>query len=48
MPDLKTLPEQEAIERIIETVQQADAGDAPFALVLGAGFSHGLAAAVRR
>lgn len=41
-PKINTLPEKEAIERIVETVQQADEGDAPFALVLGAGFSHGL------
>ncbi len=36
------LTEQQAIDRIIETMENADPGDAPFALVLGSGFSHGL------
>lgn len=39
---IRSLSEQDAIEQIIETVQQADVGQAPFALVLGSGFSHGL------
>jgi tetratricopeptide (TPR) repeat protein len=39
---MQLLPEQEAIGRIFETVELADAGSAPFVLVLGSGFSHGL------
>lgn len=42
MPDIRSLPEEEALEQIVETVQQAGTGAAPFALVLGSGFSHGL------
>ena len=49
MPELKIqrLPEQEAIEQIVETVEQAEEGTAPFALVLGSGFSQGLVPTVR-
>ena len=47
MSEINTLPEQEAIERIVETMRQVDAGKAPFALVLGAGFSHGLVPTAR-
>ena len=39
---IQSLPEEEALEQIVETIQQAEAGTAPFALVLGSGFSHGL------
>jgi|GEM_PF-1425257 len=44
MPDLKvqTLAERDAIDQIVRTVKLAPTGDAPFALVLGSGFSHGL------
>ena len=38
----QTLSEDEAVQQIVETVQLADPGDAPFALVVGSGFSHGL------
>jgi hypothetical protein len=44
---IQTLPEQEALEQIVETVQQAEKGAAPFALVLGSGFSHGLVPTAR-
>jgi tetratricopeptide (TPR) repeat protein len=49
MPELKiqTLSEQEAIEQIVETVEQADEGTAPFVLVLGSGFSQGLVPTAR-
>ena len=36
------LPEEEALDEIVETVMRADRGEAPFALVLGSGFSRGL------
>ncbi|PWT85368.1 MAG: hypothetical protein C5B58_03210 [Acidobacteria bacterium] len=39
---IQPLPEQEAIEQIVETVERAEEGTAPFALVLGSGFSQGL------
>ena len=44
MPDseIQTLSEDEAVQQIVETVQQADQGAAPFALVVGSGFSYGL------
>jgi tetratricopeptide (TPR) repeat protein len=41
------LPEQEALEEIVETVMQAEKGEAPFALVLGSGFSRGLVPTAR-
>jgi tetratricopeptide (TPR) repeat protein len=44
---IRTLPESEAIDQIVETIQQADEGRAPFALVLGSGFSHGLVPTAR-
>jgi tetratricopeptide (TPR) repeat protein len=44
---IRTLPEEEAIDQIVETIQQADEGRAPFALVLGSGFSHGLVPTAR-
>lgn len=39
---IEFLPEQEALDEIVETVMRADRGEAPFALVLGSGFSRGL------
>ena len=43
MPDkIRSLSEEEALEQIIETIHQAETSAAPFALVLGSGFSHGL------
>ena len=36
------LNEEDAVERIYQTIRHASPGSAPFALVLGAGFSHGL------
>ena len=41
------LPEQEALDEIVETVLRADRGEAPFALVLGSGFSRGLVPTAR-
>ena len=41
-PVIHQLTETEAVQRIVNTVQLADVGEAPFALVLGSGFSHGL------
>ena len=43
----QTLCEEDAIERIVKTVARAKAGEAPFALVLGAGFSYGLVPTAR-
>jgi len=44
MPEqqIQILPEHYALDQIVETIQQAERGEAPFALVLGSGFSHGL------
>lgn len=39
---ISKLSSEDAIARIIDTVKMADAGAAPFALVLGSGFSDGL------
>lgn len=39
---IQSLQEEEAIEQIVETVQRAEEGAAPFTLVLGSGFSQGL------
>jgi tetratricopeptide (TPR) repeat protein len=39
---IRKLSEKQAIDQIIRSVKRAPAGDAPFALVLGAGFSFGL------
>jgi hypothetical protein len=44
---IEYLQESEAIARIVETVKLADRGTAPFALVLGSGFSHGLVPTTR-
>ncbi len=44
---IKTLPEREAIKQIVKTVKWAKPGEAPFALVLGSGFSHGLVPVAR-
>ncbi|HEY5705054.1 MAG TPA: hypothetical protein VIS96_05730 [Terrimicrobiaceae bacterium] len=41
-PGIVVLSENEAVERIVETVRQAQSGEAPFALILGSGFSFGL------
>ncbi len=41
------LSEEEALVRIVETVQQCEPAAAPFALVLGSGFSHGLVPTAR-
>jgi tetratricopeptide (TPR) repeat protein len=46
-PKIHSLPEREALEQIVETVQQVDEGEAPFALVLGSGFSQGLVPTAR-
>ena len=46
-PPVRCLPEADTVEQIVETVQQAGAGAAPFALVLGSGFSHGLVPTAR-
>ena len=45
--DLNILSEQEAVERIAGTLRRIDDGAAPFALVLGAGFSQGLVPTAR-
>ncbi len=45
--EIKSLSEDEAIQRIVETVQQSEPGTAPFALVVGSGFSHGLVPTAR-
>lgn len=49
MPDseIQALTEDEAVQQIVETVQQADPGTAPFALVVGSGFSYGLVPTAR-
>jgi hypothetical protein len=39
---IRKLSEKQAIDQIIRSVKRAPPGDAPFALVLGAGFSFGL------
>ena len=46
-PKIQSLPEEEAIDEIVETVRLAAQGTAPFALVLGSGFSQGLVPVVR-
>lgn len=46
-PRIRILSEEEALERIVHTVQLAEPGEAPFALVLGAGFSHDLVPTAR-
>jgi hypothetical protein len=44
---IQILPENEAVDQIVETVQQAPPREAPFTLVLGSGFSFGLVPTVR-
>jgi tetratricopeptide (TPR) repeat protein len=44
---LQILNEQDALTRIVRTIRHAAPGEAPFALVLGAGFSHGLVPTTR-
>src|SRR6266568_2132720 len=44
---IHTLSEIEAVQQIVETVRQAETGSAPFALVLGSGFSYGLVPTAR-
>ena len=44
---IQTLPEDEAVHQIVETVQQSEAAVAPFALVVGSGFSHTLVPTAR-
>jgi tetratricopeptide (TPR) repeat protein len=39
---ISKLSSEDAVARIIDTVKMADPGEAPFALVLGSGFSQGL------
>jgi len=44
---IRTLSEQQAVDQIVKTVEQAEPGTAPFVLVLGSGFSQGLVPTVR-
>jgi len=44
---IQIISEDIAIRLIVETVNKAKPGEAPFALVVGAGFSHGLVPTVR-
>lgn len=44
---IQHLPEQEALDQIVEVVLRAKKGKAPFALVLGSGFSRGLVPTAR-
>ena len=44
---IKILSENSAIDQIIETVKKSEPCEAPFALVIGAGFSHRLVPTVR-
>jgi tetratricopeptide (TPR) repeat protein len=46
-PKIKSLTEREAINQIVRAVKLAPQGEAPFALVLGSGFSHGLVPVAR-
>ena len=46
-PSIKTLSETDALDRIVDTVKRAGRGEAPFALVLGSGFSSGLVPTAR-
>jgi tetratricopeptide (TPR) repeat protein len=45
--EITILPEAKAIDGIVETVQLSEPASAPFALVLGSGFSHGLVPTAR-
>lgn len=49
MPEdkIQRLTEQDAVTQIVKTVIRAEVGSAPFALVLGSGFSHGLVPTTR-
>jgi len=44
---INILSEQDAVDRIFDTCETADPGTAPFVLVLGSGFSHGLVPMVK-
>jgi IrrE N-terminal-like domain/SIR2-like domain len=44
---IQSLSEAAALKRIVETVQGSEAGSAPFALILGSGFSDGLVPTAR-
>lgn len=44
---IQFLPEDEALNRIAETIRHGKAGEAPFALVVGSGFSRGLVPTVK-
>src|SRR5262245_3011748 len=41
-PRFRRLTDEQAVKQIIDTVERAEPGEAPFALVLGSGFSAGL------
>lgn len=45
---MRTLTEEQAVKQIVQTVERATPGEAPFALVLGAGFSFGLVPTVKQ
>ena len=45
--NIQHLSEEEALDQIVETVQHGERASAPFALVLGSGFSYGLVPTVR-
>ena len=45
--DINFLSEQDAVDRIVHTLKITDPGKAPFVLVLGSGFSHGLVPMVK-
>ncbi len=44
---IQSLSQAAALKRIVETVQGSEAGSAPFALILGSGFSDGLVPTAR-
>jgi hypothetical protein len=44
---IRILSESDAVDRIVDSVRAARAGEAPFVLVLGAGFSRGLVPTTR-
>jgi hypothetical protein len=44
---IQQLTEEQAVKQIIQTIERAEPGEAPFALVLGAGFSFGLVPTVK-
>jgi tetratricopeptide (TPR) repeat protein len=41
------ISEERAVDQIVETVKHAEPGTAPFALIVGSGFSHGLVPTAR-